>query len=48
MLWLRLDESDGTVFKLNPKILIYLNVDREHLDYYKSYTKPQGLKLKII
>ncbi|MDA8711556.1 Mur ligase domain-containing protein, partial [Alphaproteobacteria bacterium] len=27
------DESDGTVFKLNPKILIYLNVDREHLDY---------------
>ena len=33
------DESDGTVFKLNPKILIYLNVDKEHLDYYKSYTK---------
>ena len=30
------DESDGTVFKLNPKILIYLNVDKEHLDYYKS------------
>ena len=38
------DESDGTVFKLNPKILIYLNVDKEHLDYYKSYTK---LKSKI-
>jgi len=38
------DESDGTVFKLNPKILIYLNVDKEHLDYYKSYTK---LKAKI-
>ena len=38
------DESDGTVFKLNPKILIYLNVDREHLDYYKSYT---NLKFKI-
>ena len=38
------DESDGTVFKLNPKILIYLNVDEEHLDYYKSYTK---LKAKI-
>jgi len=38
------DESDGTVFKLNPKILIYLNVDREHLDYYKSYT---NLKVKI-
>ena len=38
------DESDGTVFKLNPKILIYLNVDKEHLDYYKSFTK---LKFKI-
>jgi UDP-N-acetylmuramate--alanine ligase len=38
------DESDGTVFKLNPKILIYLNVDKEHLDYYKSFTK---LKSKI-
>ena len=38
------DESDGTVFKLNPKILIYLNVDKEHLDYYKSYA---NLKAKI-
>ena len=38
------DESDGTVFKLNPKILIYLNVDKEHLDYYKSYA---NLKSKI-
>ncbi len=32
------DESDGTVFKLNPKYLIYLNVDREHVDFYKSYS----------
>ena len=32
------DESDGTVFKLNPKYLIYLNVDREHIDFYKSYS----------
>ncbi len=31
------DESDGTVFKLNPKYLLYLNVDREHIDFYKSY-----------
>ncbi len=31
------DESDGTIFKLNPRYLIYLNVDREHLDFYKSY-----------
>ena len=32
------DESDGTVFKLNPRYLVYLNVDREHIDFYKSYT----------
>ncbi len=32
------DESDGTVFKLNPRYLLYLNVDREHIDFYKSYT----------
>ena len=38
------DESDGTVFKLNPKYLLYLNVDREHIDFYKSYS---NLKSKI-
>ena len=38
------DESDGTVFKLNPRYLLYLNVDREHIDYYKSYS---NLKSKI-
>tara|TARA_Y100000996_G_scaffold415411_2_gene409941 strand:+ start:189 stop:1568 length:1380 start_codon:yes stop_codon:yes gene_type:complete len=38
------DESDGTVFKLNPNYLIYLNVDREHIDYYKTYS---SLKNKI-
>ncbi len=32
------DESDGTVFKLNPKYLLFLNVDREHIDFYKSYS----------
>jgi|TARA_B110000114_G_scaffold184122_1_gene227064 UDP-N-acetylmuramate--alanine ligase len=30
------DESDGTVFNLRPNFLIYLNVDSEHLDYYKT------------
>ena len=40
------DESDGTVFKLNPKYLL-LNVDREHIDFYKSYST-LSLKLKII
>lgn len=38
------DESDGTLFKLNPDYLIYLNVDREHLDFYKTY---EALKSKI-
>ena len=32
------DESDGTVFKLSPRYLLYLNVDREHIDFYKSYS----------
>ncbi len=38
------DESDGTVFKLNPNCLVYLNVDREHIDFYKDYNH---LKKKI-
>ena len=33
------DESDGTVFKLTPQYLLFLNVDREHVDFYKSYSK---------
>ena len=32
------DESDGTVFKLSQKYLLFLNVDREHIDFYKSYS----------
>ena len=32
------DESDGTVFKLSPKYLLFLNVDREHINFYKSYS----------
>ena len=36
------DESDGTVFKLRPNYLIYLNVDNEHLDYYKTLTNLQN------
>lgn len=36
------DESDGTVFKLIPNYLIYLNVDKEHLDYYKSLSNLQN------
>ena len=35
------DESDGS-FKLRPNYLIYLNVDNEHLDYYKNLTNLQN------
>ena len=38
------DESDGTIFKLSPRYLLYLNVDREHIDFYKTYS---NLKSKI-
>jgi len=32
------DESDGTVFKLSPRYLLFLNIDREHIDFYKSFS----------
>ncbi len=38
------DESDGTVFKLRPSFLIYLNVDNEHMDYYKTLA---NLQMKV-
>ena len=31
-----LDESDGTVVKYNPKILVITNLEADHLDYYKN------------
>ncbi len=42
------DESDGTVFKLNPKYLLYLNVDREHIDFYKSFSNFKSIIKKYI
>ncbi len=42
------DESDGTVFKLSPKYLLFLNVDREHMDYYKSYSNFKSKVKKYI
>ena len=42
------DESDGTVFKLKPNYFIYLNVDREHIDFYKSYSKLKNQIKKYI
>ncbi|NPB05618.1 MAG: UDP-N-acetylmuramate--L-alanine ligase [Aquificae bacterium] len=31
------DESDGSFLKLSPVVSVITNVDREHLDYYKSF-----------
>jgi len=42
------DESDGTVFKLSPKYLLFLNVDREHIDFYKSYSNFKSRVKKYI
>ena len=32
------DESDGSFLKFNNTIAIVSNIDREHMDYYKSFT----------
>ncbi|MBE8163146.1 MAG: UDP-N-acetylmuramate--L-alanine ligase [Bdellovibrionaceae bacterium] len=32
------DESDGSFIKLRPEIAIITNLDKEHLDYYKSFS----------
>ena len=42
------DESDGTVFKLSPKYLLFLNVDREHIDFYKNYKNLENCFAKFI
>ena len=31
------DESDGSFLKLSPVVAVVTNIDREHLDFYKSY-----------
>ncbi len=33
------DESDGSFLKLSPNIAIVTNLDKEHLDYYKTFEK---------
>ncbi|WP_457680821.1 UDP-N-acetylmuramate--L-alanine ligase [Thermovibrio sp.] len=33
------DESDGTFLKLTPTISVITNVDKDHLDYYGSFSK---------
>ena len=34
-----LDESDGSFLKVQPTYSIITNIDREHMDYYKSMDK---------
>ncbi|GAB6182512.1 UDP-N-acetylmuramate--L-alanine ligase [Thermodesulfovibrio hydrogeniphilus] len=33
------DESDGSFLKLNPAIAVITNIDKEHLDYFKTLRK---------
>ena len=35
------DESDGSFLKLTPTIAIVTNIDREHLDHYKTFDDVQ-------
>ena len=42
------DESDGSFIKVPPTYSIITNIDREHMDYYKSFDKLQNLFLDFI
>ena len=39
------DESDGSFSKLTPTVAVVTNIDREHLDFYKSMN---NLKSKFL
>ncbi len=41
------DESDGSFLKLNPTIALITNIDREHLDYYKSLEEIKRIFLEF-
>ena len=45
---LELDESDGSFIKVPPTYSIITNIDREHMDYYKSMEKIKELFLDFI
>ncbi|WP_273334485.1 UDP-N-acetylmuramate--L-alanine ligase [Dictyoglomus turgidum] len=42
------DESDGSILKLDPYILVITNIDNDHLDYYKNLEKIKDTFLKVI
>ncbi len=41
------DESDGSFLKLTPTIAVINNIDREHLDFYKSFENIKDSFLKF-
>lgn len=41
------DESDGSFVKLRPEIAIITNIDKEHLDYYKTFSNLKKYFLKF-
>ena len=45
---LEADESDGSFIKVPPTYAIITNIDREHMDYYKSMDKLKKLFLDFI
>jgi UDP-N-acetylmuramate--alanine ligase len=42
------DESDGSFMKLSPTVAVVTNIDREHLDYYKTFETIQATFLDFI
>jgi len=42
------DESDGSILKLFPFILVVTNIDNDHLDYYKDLGKIKETFLNVI
>lgn len=42
------DESDGSILKLNPYILVVTNIDNDHLDYYENIENIKSTFLKVI
>ncbi len=42
------DESDGSFLKLSPTLAVVTNIDREHLDYYKTFEAIQATFLDFI
>ena len=41
------DESDGSLVNLYPKIAILTNINKEHMDFYKSYKNLENYFLKF-